>query len=434
MVEPAFFIRHGRTKKEDGRMANVLLAMLQNIEQERGISREHLVAALETAILTAARRSIHPANQLRVKVSPETGEIQAWATLEVVESNPTIDQLLYSRAVERFPNVKVGDVVEWEVTPRNFGRIAAQTARQAIMQQLRKAEKTMAAEEFTDSVGQIITGKVRQFDGGNIVIDFQKAQGILPSKEKIPGEQYMVGDLINALLLKIDVAGSGPSLIVSRSHPDFVRRLFEREVAEIRDGVVKIMGVAREAGNRTKIAVASSDPRIDPVGSCVGIRGSRVRAVTDELSNERIDIVPYDDDIVKYCLNALQPAKAQGVEVDEAKHELTVLVSPEQSKLVFGKKAQNVRLSSKLINWNITIRTIGEKSETLEEKIEKAAKLLAENTGISFKTADILVHNGYVTADGLRAAGRDQILAVEGVDADEVNAAFDRLDAEVEEE
>ena len=221
-------------------MANVLLAMLQNIEQERGISREHLVAALESAILTAARKSIHPASQLKVKVDPDTGEIQAWAILEVVESNPNTDQLLYSRAVEKFPDVKIGDIIEWEVTPRNFGRIAAQTARQAIMQQLRKAEKMMASEEFASSMNQIISGKVRQFDGGNIIIDFQKAQGVLPVKEKIPGEQYMVGDLINAVLIKIDVASSGPSLIVSRTHPDFVRRLFEREVSEIRDGVVKI--------------------------------------------------------------------------------------------------------------------------------------------------------------------------------------------------
>ncbi|MDD4817711.1 MAG: transcription termination factor NusA [Victivallaceae bacterium] len=413
-------------------MANMLLAMLQNIEQERGISRELLVSALETAILTAARKSIHPANQLKVKVDPETGNIQAWALLQVVESNPTTDQLLYTRAVEKFPDVKVGDVIEWEVTPRNFGRIAASTARQAIFQQLRKAEKEMASEEFAANINQIITGKVRQFESGGIVIDFQKAQGLLPAKEKIPGEQYMTGDLINALLLKIDTAGSGPSLLVSRSHPDFVRRLFEREVAEIRDGVVKIMNVAREAGSRTKISVASSDPRIDPVGSCVGIRGSRVRAVTDELNNERIDIVPYDPDIVKYCLNALQPAKAQSVEVNEEKHELTVLVSPEQSKLVFGKKAQNVRLSSKLLNWNITIRTIGAPQEAFEEKIQKATRELSENFGVSEACAAILISNGYITVDGLRAAGRDAVMTLDGIDRDELAAAFDRLEEAAE--
>ncbi len=410
-------------------MGNMILAMLQNIEQERGLSRELLVSALEAAILTGARKSIHPANQLKVKVNPENGTIQAWAILEVVSENPTIDQLVYDRAVEKFPDVKVGDVIEWEVTPRNFGRIAAQTARQAIIQQLKKAEKMMAAEEFNDSLGQIISGKVRQFDNGNIIIDYQKTLGILPAKEKIPGEQYNVGDLINAVLLKIDVNGGGPSLIVSRTHPDFVRRLFEREVAEIRDGVVKIMSVAREAGSRSKIAVVSSDSRVDPVGACVGMRGSRVRSVTDELGNERIDIVPYDEDIIKYCINALQPAKAQAVEVNEAKHELTVLVSPEQSKLVFGKKAQNVRLSSKLINWNITIRTLDAvEKDGMAEKIRQAAAELAAATDLGDETALLLVHNGYVTVDGMKAAGREALLCVDGVNQDEINAAFDRLE------
>ena len=414
-------------------MANELLALLQNIEQEREISRDLLIEALESAILTAARKSIHPANELKVKVDPETGNIQAWAILEVVDSMPNQDQLLYIRAKEKFPDIKLGDIVEWEVTPRNFGRIAAQTARQTIMQLLRRAEKLMATEEFAGNLNQIISGKVRQFDNGNIIIDFQKAQGVLPVKEKIPGEIYQVGDLINALLLKIDTVSSGPSLIVSRTHPDFVRRLFEREVAEIRDGVVKIMNVTREAGSRTKISVMSSDPRIDPVGSCVGIRGSRVRAVTDELNNERIDIVPYDEDIVKYCLNALQPAKAQSVEVDEAKHELIVYVNPEQSKLVFGKKAQNVRLSSKLLNWNITVRTVegavAQPVETMEEKIHRAAALLAESFGVSEEIALTLVRNGYITIEGLQTAGREQILAVEGIDPDEINAAFDRIEA-----
>ncbi len=408
-------------------MANVILSMLQNIEQERGISREHLVSALETAILTGARKSIHPANQLKVKVDPNTGAIQAWAILEVVESNPTIDQLLFDRAAERIPDVKLGDVVEWEVTPRNFGRIAAQSARQAITQQLRKAEKQMANEEFNEYVGQIISGQVRQFDNGNIIIDFRKAQGILLAKEKISGEQYSVGDLINVLLLKIDALGSGPSLIVSRTHPDFVRRLFEREVSEIRDGVVSIVNVAREAGSRSKISVKSSDSRVDPVGACVGIRGSRVKAVTDELGNERIDIVPYDEDIIKYCLNSLQPAKAQSVEVNELKHELTVFVNAEQSKLVFGKRAQNVRLSSKLLNWNITIKTIDQAQNDLENKIAKAVEDLAESAGISESTANILVRTGYVTVDGMKAAGKEQLLMLEGIDTAEIEAAFEDI-------
>ena len=413
-------------------MANELLTILEYIEQERGISRESLIKALESAILTAARKSIHPASELKVKIDPSTGQIQAWATLEVVDKNPTCDQLVIARAQERFPNVKLGDKVEWEVTPRNFGRIAAQTARQAIVQQLRKAEKENVQEEFADRVGQIISGTVRRFEGGNIIIDFQKAEGIMPAKEKIHDEQYMPGDIIRALLLRVDINTSGPSLIVSRNCPEFITRLFEREITEIHDGIVKIMGVAREAGKRTKISVMSTDPRVDPVGACVGMRGQRVRNITNELGNERIDIVPYDSDIRKYASNALLPAKVQSVEVNEEKHELIVRVSDEQSKLTFGRKAQNVRLCSKLIGWNINIRNNKEEqpSETsrpIEEQLKIAAQNLAKAIDVSEETANLLVNNGYITVDGLKAADLDALLEIEGINASEIEKAIERL-------
>ena len=411
-------------------MANELLTVLEYIEQERGISRESLIKALETAILTASRKSIHPASELKVRIDPPTGKIQAWAVLEVVESNPTCDQLLLARAKERFPDVKVGDKVDWEVTPSNFGRIAAQTARQTIIQQLRKAEKENVQEEFAERVGQIINGTVRRFEGGSIIIDFQKAEGIMPAKEKIHEEQYMPGDRINALLINVDINSAGPSLIVSRATPDFVVKLFEREVAEIHDGVVRIMGIAREPGRRTKIAVSSDDPRIDPVGACVGIRGTRVRNITDELGSERVDIVPYDKDLAKYAANALLPAKVQSVEIDEEKHELQVTVNEEQSKIAFGRKAQNVRLSAKLLGWNITLKN--ESSEriappSIAEQIKVAAAKLAAELGVKESTAALLVSNGYVTLDGIRAAERSALLAIEGIDADELEKALDAL-------
>ena len=410
-------------------MANELLTILEYIEQERGISRDSLIKALESAILTAARKSIHPASELKVKIDPVTGQIQAWATLEVVEENPTCDQLVIARARERFPDVQLGEKVEWEVTPRNFGRIAAQTARQAIVQQLRKAEKENVQEEFADRIGQIISGTVRRFEAGNIIIDFQKAEGIMPSKEKIHDEQYMPGDIIRALLLRVDINTAGPSLIVSRSCPEFVTRLFEREIAEIHDGVVKIMGIAREAGKRTKISVMSTDPRVDPVGACVGMRGQRVRNITNELGNERIDIVPYDADIRKYATNALLPAKVQSVEVNEAKHELIVRVTDEQSKLAFGKKAQNVRLCSKLIGWNIRNEEErgAEAGHSIGEQLKIAAQKLAEAIGVSEATAGLLVNNGYVTVDGVKAADPEALLEIEGIDTAEMQNALERL-------
>ena len=415
-------------------MANELLTILEYIEQERGISRENLIKALETAILTASRKSIHPASELKVRIDPPTGKIQAWAMLTVVDSTPNCDQLLLERARERFPEAKLGDVVEWEVTPSNFGRIAAQTARQTIIQQLRKAEKENVQEEFADRVGQIINGVVRRFEGGSIVIDFQKAEGIMPAREKIHDEQYMEGDHINALLLKVDIENAGPSLIVSRAAPEFVARLFEREVSEIHDGIVEIKGIAREPGRRTKIAVASSDPRIDPVGACVGIRGARVRRITDELGSERVDIVPFDTDIRKYAAKALLPAVVESIEIDEAKHELTAVVNEEQSRIAFGRKAQNVRLAAKLIGWNISIVNSSGENPTakLAEQMQAAAQQLADDAGISVETARKLVRNGFVTIDGLRVADRETLLAIKDIDRDEISGAIDRLAADAE--
>ena len=404
-------------------MLNELLTIVESIERGRGISRDLVIKALETAILTASRKSIHPAANLVVKIDPVTCKIQVWAKLEVVEANPNNDQLLLARAREVMPDVKVGDVVDWEVTPRNFGRIAAQTAKQAIQQQLRQAEKISVQGEFANQVGQLISGTVRRFDNGSLIIDFGRAEGIMGPRDKVHGEQYMPGDHIRCVLMKIDIASPGPSLIVSRACPELVRHLFEIEVAEIHEGVVQIMSIAREAGSRTKIAVASSDPRVDAVGACVGIGGARVKGITNELNGERIDVIPYDEDIRKYAANALQPAKVQSVDVNEERKELVVHVNEEQSKLAFGKKAQNVRLSSRLIGWNISILIEG----GLEEKINRAALDLAGVLRISTGTADKLVRAGFVTADGVRAADEETLFAIENINAEELEQALTRL-------
>lgn len=408
-------------------MANELLTILEYIEQERGINREVMTKALENALLSASKKSIHPATNLTVKVDPKSGEIRAWAQLEIVDTDPNNDQLLLEDAVTRLPNAKLGDIIDWEVTPKNFGRIAAQTARQTIMQQLRKAEKDTVREEFADKIGTILNGIVRHFDSGNIIIDFQKAEGILSAKDKIFGESYMPGDRINALLLRVDTQVSGPSLIVSRTHPDFVVRLFEREVSEIKDGVVQIMGIAREAGSRSKIAVKSNDPRVDPVGACVGMRGIRVKNITTELGGERVDIIPYDEDIRQYAMNALQPAKALSVEAKPEKRELIVKVLPDQSRLAFGKKAQNVRLSSKLLGWNMNIVvTEPHKEESIEEKLKKATDNLAKTLAISQELAKKLVANGFVSVEGVEA-GRETIASLDDISPEEYEQIFKTL-------
>ena len=400
-------------------MNNELLATLEYIEQERGISKEQLMEAVEKAILTAARktRAIVPARDLAVQMDRKTGAIRAWAKLQVVESAPTEDQITLFEARKRYPEANLGDIVDWEVTPRNFGRIAAQTARQTILQYLRNAEKAIVQDEFKDQVGEIVNGNVRRVEAGNIIVDFQKAEGIIRVKDRVPGEQYHPGELINALLVKVDIESSGPSLILSRSSVDFVRKLFEREVSEIHDGVVEIVGIAREAGVRTKISVRSTDPRVDPVGACVGLRGLRVRNITDELSNERVDIIRYDDDLHTYLANAMQPAKILRVEEDRVRKLFTVHVDEENSRLAFGKKAQNVRLAQKLLQWTINIVIDQpEKEEDFEEKKARAVTSLAEALSVSEAQALILVDHGYLTVDGLRNAAAGELDSLEGIE------------------
>lgn len=397
-------------------MNNELLATLEYIEQERGISKEQLVEAVEKAILTASRKSIHPASNLVVKLDRKTGDIRAWAKLEVVDTFPNNDQITIEKAREAFPEVVLGEVIDWEVTPKNFGRIAAQTARQAILQQLRKAEKEIVREEYEDKIGEIVNGTVKRTEAGAIIVDLQKSEGIIGPKDKVPGEQYMVGERINAILLKVDTVASGPSLILSRSNAGFVKKLFEREVSEMHDGVVEVAGIAREAGMRTKIAVRSNDPRIDPVGACVGMRGMRVRNITSELGNERVDIIRFENDIKAYAANALHPAKLEAIELDEDRRMLTIHVNQENSRLAFGKKAQNVRLAQKLIGWNINFVIDEGEKESFEEKKANIIKQLSVELGIAPEKTELLVNNGYLSLEGLKTAGMDDISAIPGLD------------------
>lgn len=400
-------------------MNNELLATLENIEQERGISKEQLVDAVEKAIQKASGKSIHPASELSVKLDRTTGELRAWAKLEVVESFPDNNQILLKDAQKVFPDAQIGEKLDWEVTPKNFGRIAAQTALQAIRQQLRNAEKEIAKDEFSDKVGEIMSGTVKRIDSGAIIVDMQKSEGILAGKDKVPGEQYMVGERVNALLVEVDADTSGPSLILSRASVNFVKKLFEREISEIHDGTVEIVSVARDPGMRTKIAVRSNDPRVDPVGACVGMRGMRVKNITGELGSERVDIIRYEEDIRDYVTNALHPAKLGEIHIDDENGILFIHLKNEDSRLAFGKKAQNVRLAQILINRKIKFiidDAENAPTETFEEKKERVARELAASLGIGEDPARILVNNGYLTIEGLRVAGIQDIAAIKGLD------------------
>lgn len=399
-------------------MNSELLATLEYIEQDRGINKEQLVETIENAAWSAIKKNHNVAENAFVKLDLKSGVVRVWAKLEVVDFFPNSNQISLDKARSVYPEAAPGDLVNWDVTPGDLGRITVQAIRQSIQQALRSAEKELVREEYEDKVGEIVNGTVKRVESGSIIVDLQKSEGILAAQDKVPGELYMVGERINALLVKVDILAKGPSLILSRSNAGFVKKLFEREVTEMHEGVVEIAGIAREAGMRTKIAVRSNDPRVDPVGACVGMRGMRIRNITGELGKERVDVIRYDDDIRVYAANALHPAKLEDIEVDEEHRMLTIWVDQENSRLAFGKKAQNVRLAQKLIGWNINFVTEKEEEESFEEKKIRIIEQLSAALNVAPVKAALLVNNGYLSMDGLKTAGMKDISNIEGMDAE----------------
>ena len=387
-------------------MNGELATVLSFLEKERGIDRETLCQTVEQALLTASRKSVGPAKNVRIHMDRKTCDIKAFATVSVVEKvQIPHDEISLADARRVKPGSMIGDAIEVEVTPQNFGRIAAQTAKQAILQKIRQAERNIVYEEYRDRVNDIISGTIRRFERSDIVVDLGRAEALLTSKERISTEIYQIGDQIRALVLSVaDNPAAGPSIQLSRSHPDFVRRLFELEVAEIGDHTVEIKAIAREAGFRTKIAVVSKDPKVDPVGACVGMRGVRVKNIVRELSGEKIDIVRWSDDIKTYVNNALSPAKLSKVELDPDKQKIVhVTTEADQLSLAIGKRGQNVRLSSKLIGWKIDVQK-DEGNVSFEEKVAKAVANLAAVPGIGQKNAEKLVQAGFLNIEGILAA------------------------------
>ncbi len=398
-------------------MNNELLAVFEYLERERGLDRETLIHAVEDALLSASRKSLRQANDLQIKIDRKTLDIRAIAKLKIVETvvSPA-DEITLAEARRVRLNSKLGEILELEVTPRNFGRIAAQTAKQAILQKIRQAERDKVFEEFKDRPGDIVSGSVRRFEGRDVIVELGRAEALLPAAERMPVEEYQVGDRIRALVLKVENAVSGPAIVLSRATPDFVRRLFELEVAEIADKTVEIKGIAREPGFRTKLAVYSHDGKVDPVGACVGMRGMRVKNIVRELSGEKIDIVRWNEDIRTYVGNALAPAKLARVVADEATRTVRVTVEPDQLSLAIGKKGQNARLTAKLTGWRVDIERTAEEV-TFEEKVAQAIAGLAKVEGIGAERAEALVQAGFLTLEGLMAAELTDLEAVEGFDA-----------------
>ncbi|MEW6182537.1 MAG: transcription termination factor NusA [Bacillota bacterium] len=345
-------------------MNTEFLRALRDLEKEKGISIELLLSAIEAALLSAYKRNFGSSQNARVNIDRTTGECQVFAQRLVVEdvTDPRAE-VSPDEAKEIDVRYMPGDIVEQEVTPRDFGRIAAQTAKQVVVQRIREAERNMIYEAFANREGDILTGTIQRVEQRHVYIELGKTEAILPPVEQMPGERYRQGDRIRAYILEVRKTTKGPQIIVSRTHPGFLRRLFELEVPELQEGILELKAVAREAGVRSKVAVCSNDTNVDPVGACVGPKGIRVQAVVNELRNEKIDIIRWDPDPSRFVAEALSPAKAVAAEIWEEEKIARVIVPDNQLSLAIGREGQNARLAAKITGWKIDIKSESQMEE-----------------------------------------------------------------------
>jgi len=379
------------------------LAVLEFWEREKGISRDVLVRAVEEALVSAAKKAVGPARDLRCAIDTRNGDIKAFAKLVVSEKVLSKhDQITVFDAHRIKPDAKLGDELEVEVTPAGFGRIACQYAKQALMQHVRRAEKELIFAEFKDRVGDIISGVVRRFERSDVTIDLGKYEALLPNRERVPTEEYQIGERIRCYVKAVETGIHGPEIILSRADPQFVVKLFRLEVSEISDGTIEIKGIAREPGFRTKLAVYTRDPKVDPVGACVGLRGQRVKNIVRELNNEKVDIIEWDANPRTFISNALNPAQIKSYDIDETRRRARITVAESELSLAIGKRGQNARLTSKLTGWQIDIEP-----ETavvpfgFQEKVALAVQNMAAIPGLTNEQAELLVHAGFVSIDDL---------------------------------
>jgi N utilization substance protein A len=406
------------------------LAVLEFWEREKGINRDVLVGAVHEALLSAAKKAVGPARELRVAIDQKNGDIRAFAKLIVSEKVMSKhDQLSVFDARRLKPDAQVGEEIEVEVTPVGFGRIAAQYAKQALMMHIRRAEKALIFTEFKDRVGDIISGTVRRFDRSDVIVDLGKYEALLPNRERVPTEEYQIGERIRCYVKAVEQGPHGPEIILSRSDFRFVVKLFQLEVSEINDGTIEIKGIAREPGFRTKLAVWTRDDKVDPVGACVGLRGQRVKNIVRELNNEKVDIIRWDPNIRNFITNALAPAKLKAFEIDEANKRVKIIVSEDQLSLAIGKRGQNARLTSKLTGWQVDIEAEVVVTKGFEEKVAEAVDLLAAIPGISREQADVLVHHGLTRLEDLLQADVSDLAGIPQL-GDQAAAIMDAARAE----
>lgn len=413
-------------------MTNDIVALIDYYEKEKGIDRDKVLAALEFAFISAYRKMVPGADaieELHADVDTRKGDTTIHATLSVVADDDYIDkfnEVPISVARKNKPDAELGDTVAFNVTPKNFGRIATQTAKQTMMQRLRMAEKEMIYDEYKDRAGDIVSGTVRRFEKSDVLIDLGKFEGRIPSRERVVTEEYNIGDRIRVYVVAVENETRGPEIILSRSHPNFVRRLFESEVAEIADNTVELRAIAREAGYRTKVAVSSNDDKVDPVGACVGLRGARVKNIVRELNNEKVDIIRWSDDPAEFVVDALKPANIRTISLDKENKVVSVTVDEEELSKAIGRRGQNARLSAKLMGWDVQVSKDETQHEQFEERVTDAAHNLAEDLGINDEMADKLFRAGGASIDLVAQMPAEYIAQALEVDEEQAAAILSR--------
>ncbi len=341
-------------------MNQEFMLALDELEKDRGIDKEILIDTIEQALLTAYKKNFGSAQNVRVEFDRDRGNVKVFSQRVVVDESDLYDTFLeieLKDAREISPNYELGDIIESEVTPRDFGRIAAQTAKQVVVQRIREAEREIVYTEFMDKENEIVTGEVARVNKNIVYVNLGRIEAVMTPAEQIPGEFYQAGQMIKVYILEVKKSSKGPQIVVSRSHPGLVKRLFEFEVPEIFEGIVQIKSISREAGSRTKMAVASIDEKIDPIGACVGPKGSRVKNIVDELGDEKIDIIHYSENPAEFISASLSPSKVVKVDINEEERNALVVVPDYQLSLAIGKEGQNARLAAKLTNWKIDIKS-----------------------------------------------------------------------------
>lgn len=403
-------------------MQQDLNRVIEQVSKEKGIDKSILISALENAMISAAKKTFGAQRKIEAQYNPELGEVELFEAKLVVDEvkDPAVEIVLKEARETLDPEAEVGDELLSKLDSSSFGRIAAQAAKQNIVQRVRDAEREIIYNEFKGREGQLVNGIVQRFEKKNIIVNLGKTDAILPEKEQVPRERYRQGDRIRAYIVVVEMTARGPQIVLSRTHPGMLIKLFEQEVPEIYEGIVEVKGAAREPGGRAKFAVASNDQDVDPVGACVGMKGTRVQAVVQELRGEKIDIVHWTPDQAEYVCRALAPAKVSKIIIDDEEHSMEVIVPDDQLSLAIGRKGQNVRLASRLSTWRIDVRSESE----ADEETRRARASIGAIPGVGDMVAELLYQDGFKSAEEIAEADLETIRDIEGIGPEKAESIY----------